>query len=185
MIRLPAHINEKVSRLYRVSIELSHRLGRDPEDEELARELGWSVEEVSFVQQVMPDAGSLDEPMRGSGAGESGSELISVLEDATQTAEPEESLLRACQASQIRVLLDRLPERQAQAIIAHHGLDGEPPKTFAQLAAELGTTRQSTRNLYNKARKSLRELMGGEREPGVSGRRTGATEEPVDHRQAS
>ncbi|HEX2181384.1 MAG TPA: RNA polymerase sigma factor RpoD/SigA, partial [Rubrobacteraceae bacterium] len=62
-IRVPVHMGEKMRKMARTYNELSLALGRDATDEEVAEDLGWSVEQVRDVKGAMPDAGSLHQPL--------------------------------------------------------------------------------------------------------------------------
>src|SRR3954454_21440083 len=55
-IRVPVHMGEKIRKMARAYNELSAEFEREPNDEEVADRLGWSVEEVRDVKDAMPDA---------------------------------------------------------------------------------------------------------------------------------
>src|SRR5918999_5739182 len=59
-IRVPVHMSEKIRNVSRAYSELSAQLVRDPTDQEVAEHLGWTVEEVRFTAEKMPDATSLN-----------------------------------------------------------------------------------------------------------------------------
>ena len=54
--------------------------------------------------------------------------------------------------AQVRRVLDslvaQLPGSQRQVVVAHLGLDGRPPQTFAVIGQELGVTRQRAHQVY-------------------------------------
>src|SRR4028118_519656 len=77
-IRVPVHMGEKIRKMARDRGELSAQLTREPTDEEVAKRLGWTTDEVQNVKGAMPDAGSLNRPL---GSGEDGSELGELVED--------------------------------------------------------------------------------------------------------
>ncbi|MCA1740601.1 MAG: RNA polymerase sigma factor RpoD/SigA [Actinobacteria bacterium] len=60
-IRIPVHMGEKIRKMARAYNELSAE--REPTDEEVAQRLGWTVAEMRYVKDVMPDATSLDQPV--------------------------------------------------------------------------------------------------------------------------
>src|SRR5919202_6235889 len=51
-IRIPVHLAEKMRKVGRATSELYSWLGREPTDEEIARRLGWTVEEVRFAASI-------------------------------------------------------------------------------------------------------------------------------------
>src|SRR5919199_5911906 len=71
-IRVPVHMYGKISKVGRIYNELSAEMEREPKDEEVARRLGWTVEEVRTVKDALPDAASLNRPL---GSEEDASEL--------------------------------------------------------------------------------------------------------------
>lgn len=48
-------------------------------------------------------------------------------------------------------LVDGLPPRLRQVVIAHHGLDDSPPRTFAAIGQALGISRQRVHQLHTAA----------------------------------
>jgi len=48
-------------------------------------------------------------------------------------------------------LVDQLPPRQQQVMIAHHGLDGNPPQTFAAIGKVLGVSKQRVHQIHGTA----------------------------------
>src|SRR5918994_2644222 len=77
-IRVPVHMGDKIRKMARVYNALSAEMGREPTDEEVARGLGWTVEDVRDVKGAMPDATSLHQPLS---AEEGASELGDFVED--------------------------------------------------------------------------------------------------------
>jgi len=51
-IRLPVHLVDKLSKMRRVSLQMSEELGREPTDDELAEEIGISRSKVSQLKTV-------------------------------------------------------------------------------------------------------------------------------------
>lgn len=48
-------------------------------------------------------------------------------------------------------LVERLPERLAQIIVARYGLNGQPPATYRQIGAALGLSPERARQLHTEA----------------------------------
>src|ERR1700721_2587762 len=51
-IRLPVHLVDKISKMNRVSLQMSEELGREPTDDELADEIGISRGKISQLKTV-------------------------------------------------------------------------------------------------------------------------------------
>src|SRR5437773_6441378 len=62
-IRLPVHLVDKISKVRRVSLQMSDELGREPTDEELGEEIGISSEKVARLKSLGIRPASLDAPI--------------------------------------------------------------------------------------------------------------------------
>ena len=108
-IRIPVHMVEKVNKYHRTHRRMIQILGREPSEEEIARELGVFVAEIQRLQEISQRSISLATPV----GEDDSSELGDFLEDAgsvTPTDAVSESLLKA----HLREALDELPERVRQ-----------------------------------------------------------------------
>jgi RNA polymerase primary sigma factor len=151
-IRLPVHMGEKMRKMARTYNGLSAELGREPTDEEVAGRLGWTAEKVREVKGAMPDATSLDKPL---GSGEEASELGTLVEDRA-SSEVSEAVLRDMEVGWLGEAMSRLPERHRRVLIKRYGLDEEETATLAQLADELGVSKERIRQLQREAERMLR-----------------------------
>jgi RNA polymerase primary sigma factor len=77
-IRVPVHMGEKIRRAARTYNELVAEMGRRPTNEEVAKHLGWDVEEVRFAFGRSRDATSLNQTAQ---YGDKPQELGEFLED--------------------------------------------------------------------------------------------------------
>ena len=62
-IRIPVHMVETINRLVRVQRQLLQELGRDPLPEEIAEEMGISVERVREIMKIAQEPVSLETPI--------------------------------------------------------------------------------------------------------------------------
>jgi len=62
-IRLPVHLVDKISKMRRVSLQMSEELGREPTDDELGEEIGIAAGKVSQLKTVSIRPASLDAPI--------------------------------------------------------------------------------------------------------------------------
>jgi RNA polymerase primary sigma factor len=151
-IRLPVHMGEKMRKMTRTYNGLSAELGREPTDEEVAGRLGWTTEKVREVKSAMPDAASLDKPL---GSGEDASELGSLVEDQA-SSDVSEAVVRDMEVGWLGEAMSRLPERHRHVLVKRYGLDEEEAATLAQLAEELGVSKERVRQLQREAERMLR-----------------------------
>jgi RNA polymerase primary sigma factor len=150
-IRVPVHMGDKMRKMARTYNELSAELGREPTDEEVARGLGWSVEDVRDVKGALPDATSLNQPLS---AEEGASELGDFVEDERASDTPGE-VMREMETMGLQEAIGRLPERHRYVLVRRYGLDDHEVATLAQLSEELGISRERVRQLQREAERML------------------------------
>ena len=151
-IRVPVHMGERMRKMARTYSGLSAELGREPTDEEVAGRLGWTAEKVRDVKGALPDATSLNMPL---GSGDDASELGSVVEDQA-SSDVSESVVRDMEVGWLGEAISRLPERHRRVLVKRYGLDEEETATLAQLAEELGVSKERVRQLQREAEHMLR-----------------------------
>jgi RNA polymerase primary sigma factor len=62
-IRIPVHMVETINKLIRVSRQLLQELGREPMPEEVAKEMGMSVDKVREIMKISQEPVSLETPI--------------------------------------------------------------------------------------------------------------------------
>ena len=153
-IRVSVHMSEKIRKATRTSNELSAALGREPTDGEVAERLGWTIDEVWDVIDIMTDATSLNAPL---GAEENGSELGEFVEDE-RISDADGEVIRDMERSFLHDAIEQLPERHGY-IIRRYGLDNRGPSTLAVLSNKLKVSRQRVRQLQREAEHMLKSRM--------------------------
>ncbi|MFN6356063.1 MAG: sigma-70 family RNA polymerase sigma factor, partial [Cyanobacteriota bacterium] len=121
LIRLPSHLNEKLSRVRKAQQELAQRLGRTATLEELAAELGLSATVLRHTLERQSQPLSLDTPSGTDGT----TELVDLLEDAHHS--PEQHLIRQHFHEAMEALLGELTEREALVLRERFGLKDDHP----------------------------------------------------------
>ena len=151
-IRIPVHMVEKVNKFHRTHRRMTQSLGREPIDEEIARELEMPVDEVLRLQEISQRAISLETPV----GDEDSSHLGDFLEDATAVT-PTEAVSEALLKSHLREALDELPERERQIIELRFGMKDDRPRTLEEVGREFDITRERVRQIQMKTLNLLRE----------------------------
>ena len=151
-IRVPVHMGDKIRKMARAYNELSAQLTREPTDEEVAKKLEWTVDEVLDVKSAMPDATSLNQPLSSDG---DGSELGELIEDE-KAAEVAGVVIGDIELGSLKEAVERLPDRLRHVLIRRYGLDHRDTPTLAELASELGVSRERVRQLQREAEHLLR-----------------------------
>ncbi len=151
-IRIPVHMVEKVNKFHRTQRRMMQTLGREPTDEEIARELRVPVEEILRLQEISQRAISLETPV----GDEDSSHLGDFLEDAG-TVTPTEAVSEALLKAHLREALDELPERERQIIELRFGMKDDRPRTLEEVGREFDITRERVRQIQMKTLNLLRE----------------------------
>jgi RNA polymerase primary sigma factor len=177
-IRLPVRLVAKIAKVRRVSSQMSHELGREPTDDELAEELGIASENFARLKNVGIRPASLDAPIADNDPTEFGE---TICDEAAQT--PFELLRDQNLLNQVGGLLNVLNDRQKEVISQRFGLSGGMPKSLENVGRSLGVTRERVRQLQNSAlaklRRALRSSPDGRLCPPVA-----AASEPAVSRRA-
>jgi RNA polymerase primary sigma factor len=151
-IRVPAHMSEKIRKMVRTQNQLSAELEREPTDEEVAEQLGWSADEVREVKEVVPDPMSLDRPLTSE---EGASSLGHLIKDERASDTPGE-VIRAAQETWLGEAVGGLPERHRHVLVRRYGLDQSKPATLAEVGDELKMSRERVRQVQRQAELMLR-----------------------------
>jgi RNA polymerase primary sigma factor len=152
VIRVPVHMAEKIRKIGRTFGELLSEHGREPTEEEVAEHLGWGVEEVRIAMSATPDATSLNKAL---GVEEGAAELMDIVEDV-HTPETPDAVIQEMETSGLWVAVGRLPERARHVLVRRYGLDGRERATLADLANELGLSRERIRQIQSEAEQLLK-----------------------------
>ncbi len=152
-IRIPVHMVEKLNRVAHVERQLVQRLGREPEPEEIAEELRWTVREVRDILRVAQLPVSLEKPVGDEDESELGD---FVADDAV--IEPFEEASEHLQRDGVRKALNALPERERQVIELRYGLSGVEPLTLEEVGQAFGVTRERIRQIETNTLKKLQQL---------------------------
>lgn len=161
-IRLPVHLVDKISKMRRVSMQMTEELGREPTDEELADEIGLQAAKVSQLKTAAVRPASLDAPI---GDDES-TEFGEIVGDA-EAQDPFEMLRDKNLRNEVGDLLDILDDRERKIINARFGLDGSKPRTLEEVGEKFGVTRERIRQLQNIALHKLRRALHKKERPRI------------------
>jgi len=156
-IRIPVHIVAREQKIGRAERELTVRLGRVPDDEEIAEEAGLPLAEVLAVRAAPRTVTSLDRPLGEEEPGATLGELV-----PAETPEPGEELHISFAADRLQEAVAALPDRQREVIELRYGLGGAEPLTIDQTRRRLHLRRSEVVELEEQALERLameRELQ--------------------------
>jgi RNA polymerase primary sigma factor len=144
-IRIPIHILEREQKMARAERELHAKLGRPPEDAELAKAAGLPVDQIRDVRKAARAVTSLDRPVA------EGDETALHALVAGESPGPEEEVTINLRAEALRRALASLPERQRVILSLRYGIEDDDPKTLEEIGRRLGLTRERVRQLESDA----------------------------------
>ena len=150
-IRIPVHMVETINKLIRISRRLLQELGREPQPEEIAKEMEIPVERVIEIQKIAQDPVSLETPI----GEEDDSHLSDFIEDERSTA-PTDAVSYNMLKEQLIGVLDTLTPREEKVLRLRYGLDDGKPRTLEEVGKEFNVTRERIRQIEAKALRKLR-----------------------------
>ncbi len=151
-IRLPVHVADQVRRLMRARRQLAQKLNREPTEEELATESGFTPKRVQELLDLVEDPVSLETPV---GDGES---MYADLIEDVNSDRPDDTTAKKLRRTELAEALLRLNPRMQRVLSLRFGLNGEPPQNFEEVGAGLGITRERVRQLESRALRELRAV---------------------------
>jgi RNA polymerase primary sigma factor len=153
-IRLPVHLVDKIAKVRRVGLGLSHELGREATDEEIAEEVGMNAAKVTLLKQAAIRPTSLDAPI-----GEDDASAFGDFVGDEAATDPFEHLRDKNLQEEVADLLDQLDTRERKIINARFGLDGSEPVTLEEVGVEFCVTRERIRQIQNIALEKMRRAL--------------------------
>jgi RNA polymerase nonessential primary-like sigma factor len=156
-VRLPVHVLREFAQVLRARRQLTGELGRMPSMDELARAIGKPSGDVASLFNLTDRISSLDAPMSANDDRALIEQLVVEGADAAAArSSPEHA-----DAGDKRVAhwLEQLSERQRLVLQRRYGLNDNETQTLAEIAGELGLTRERVRQIQSEALARLRVLV--------------------------
>jgi len=151
-IRVPVHMIETINKFNKVTSILTIKLGRQPTDEEVAKEMDIETEKVAEIRKIKQNPSSLATPI----GDEKDSKLQDIIADEwSQT--PEDFATSEYLRNQLRDVLDELQDRERRVLELRFGLEDGVSRTLEEVGREFGVTRERIRQIEAKALKKLKE----------------------------
>jgi RNA polymerase nonessential primary-like sigma factor len=158
-VRVPVHVLREFAQVLRARRQFVAAHARMPGIEELGQAVGKPAAEVANLFSVTERISSLDAPL-------SESDDRALIEHLIVEGESASTKLEDPSGSRIAGWIAQLPERQRLVLERRFGLNDHGVQTLAEIAGELGLTRERVRQIQTEALKRLRALV--EREQGGS-----------------
>jgi len=148
-IRIPVHMVETINKLIRVQRQRLQSNGLDPTPEEIAHEMGVTVERVREIPKVAQEPVSLETPI----GEEEDPHLGDFIEDEDAPA-PAEAAEYQLLKEQLEEVLDTLTNREEKVLRLRFGLSDGRARTLEEVGQIFGVTRERIRQIEAKALRS-------------------------------
>ncbi|HUZ78202.1 MAG TPA: RNA polymerase sigma factor RpoD/SigA [Chloroflexota bacterium] len=151
MIRLPVYVAQLRQKLSRLESELHAKLGRLPDEYELANATGLTIERVRAVRSASWVSASLDEPV-----GEDEDSTLGDLQPDAKVQAPDEQIIQDEMHEMLEDALRSLSRREAFVVRARYLL--EKPLSLDEVGQQLTITRERVRQIEVEALNKLRSM---------------------------
>ncbi|MCI6654953.1 MAG: RNA polymerase sigma factor RpoD [Clostridium sp.] len=150
-IRIPEHMVETINKYVRVQRQLLQELGREPQPEEIAKQMNMPVDRVREIQKISLEPVSLETPI----GEEEDSHLGDFIQDDNVPV-PAEAAAFTLLREQLDEVLGTLTEREQKVLKLRFGLEDGRARTLEEVGKEFKVTRERIRQIEAKALRKLR-----------------------------
>ena len=150
-IRIPVHMIETINKLIRTSRQMVQELGREPTNEELAKQMQLPVSKVRKVLRVAQEPISLETPI----GEEEESHLGDFIVDQNGIS-PSDAVINLNLREQTAQVLKTLTPREEKIIKMRFGLEDGSEHTLEEVGQNFAVTRERIRQIEAKALRKLR-----------------------------
>jgi RNA polymerase primary sigma factor len=150
-IRIPVHMVEIITRLYKVTRRLAQEHAREPTIEEISEQMEMPPEKVEEILKISHEPISLETPI----GEEEDVHLGDFIEDR-KIMSPVDTASYELLKDQIGDVLETLTPREQRIIRLRFGLDDGRSRTLEEVGREFKVTRERIRQIEAKALRKLR-----------------------------
>lgn len=155
LIRLPVHMIETLSKIKKISMDLTIENGTAPTKEEIAYKIGMPVQKLTALIESAQGTISMESPANQKDESTKLSDFI--IDESTLS--PDTKVTQDSLFSDIKKMLNHLSEKERNVLIMRYGLDdnGEK-KTLEEIGTYYGVSRERIRQIENRAMSKLKKL---------------------------
>ena len=150
-IRVPVHMVETINKMNRIGRKFLQEFGREASNEELAKEMGISVEKIREAKKAAQDPISLETPI----GEKEDSHLGDFIEDES-AVNPDEAANYTMLRENLNEVLSCLGAREKRVLQLRFGLIDGTPRTLEEVGKEFDVTRERIRQIEAKALRKLK-----------------------------
>jgi RNA polymerase primary sigma factor len=161
IVRIPEYTEERISRYFKATRELTNRLNRTPTQDEVADEMQVEVAKVVHLSMIVQKTCSLH-----ASVGDDDYCLGDILQDES-VASPEVLVGDRMLLRRISEYLNNLFEKEKKILVLRFGLEDDEPKTLEEVGHIFGVTKERIRQIESKALKKIRTAIQMPRNAGI------------------
>lgn len=153
-IRIPVHMIERISKYTHTRRRLLESLGREPLPEEIASEMGLSLDKIQQIRRITQKTISLELPVGRDK--EKGDTLLSDFIKDKKSASPFTDAARELLKRRLDEISASLKPRERKILSLRFGLEDGVPHTLEEVGKIFGVTRERIRQIQVKALEKMR-----------------------------
>ena len=155
IIRLPIHLIESINKSKKATMDLTTKLGRIPNKQEIADEMGISVSKLTSIIKSTQSTISIDTP---TGQKDDSNKIIDYIVDESTIA-PDNIVSQESMLEDIKNMLNQLSQKERDVLILRYGLNNDGnKKTLDEIGTSYGVSRERIRQIENRAISKLKKL---------------------------
>ena len=155
IIRLPIHLIESINKIKKATMDLTTKLGRIPNKQEIADELGISLSKLTSIIKSTQSTISIDTP---TGQKDDSNKIIDYIVDESTIA-PDNIVSQESMLEDIKNMLNQLSQKERDVLILRYGLNNDGnKKTLDEIGTSYGVSRERIRQIENRAISKLKKL---------------------------
>lgn len=152
-IRIPVHMVETINKFQHIQRQLIQDLGREPLPEEIASEMGETVDKVRYIIKISQDTISLETTV---GEDEEDSTLEDFIEDVKNVT-PDRAAALQLLKDYVREIIEQLTPREQKILEMRFGLLDGVSHTLEEVGAEFDVTRERIRQIEYKTLEKIQK----------------------------
>ena len=156
-IRVPVHMQQRINNFKKEVTYLKQRLGRNPTDAEIAKDLGWSQEEINKVREANENL-KLVHLEDSCGGEDKECTVADFIQDRKYESVETQTCNKLMNHQLQKDMNSYLTEKENLVIRKRFGFEGEGAQTLEEIGDYFGVTRERIRQIEVTAIKKLRRV---------------------------
>ncbi len=152
-IRIPVHMVETINKFQHIQRQLIQDLGREPLPEEIAAEMGETIDKVRYIIKISQDTISLETTV---GEDEEDSTLEDFIEDVKNVT-PDRAAALQLLRDYVKEIISQLTPREQKILEMRFGLVDGVSHTLEEVGAEFDVTRERIRQIEYKTLEKIQK----------------------------